>query len=302
MFLNYRREDTAPYAGRLYDRLVAHFGRDKVFIDIDQIQPGEDFVEAIHAKVEACDAAIVLIGRHWLEARDRAGRRRLDNPEDFVRIEIVAALDRKIRVIPVLVSGAQMPLENDLPEPLAPLLRRNAIELSETRFHSDVDRLIRGLNKNPASRKSWRIFSAVAAATAILLAATISVMAFLHQKALKHKTGAPETVEMTRSPDSWMPSAEYQRAFEAEMAKGFRPFRVEGRLKDGREEFRAEWQPDSPPCAWEARHGLNEDAFKKCDAEYTTRGYQIMSQSSFRNQWGAIKHQALWTQGCDTTK
>ena len=147
LFINYRREDTAPYAGRLYDRLIAHFGEDQVFIDIDQIEPGEDFVEAINTKVGACDIAIVSIGPNWLTVTDASGKRRLDDSEDFVRMEIVAALERKIRVIPVLVGGARMPRKHDLPEALAPLSRRNAIELSETRFHSDVSRLIQAIEK-----------------------------------------------------------------------------------------------------------------------------------------------------------
>jgi hypothetical protein len=147
LFINYRREDTAPYAGRLYDRLTAHFGADQVFIDIDQIEPGEDFVEAINSKVGACDIAIVLIGPNWLGATDASGKHRLDDNEDFVRMEIIAALERKIRVIPVLVGGTRMPRKQDLPEALAPLSRRNAIELSETRFHADVDRLIEAIEK-----------------------------------------------------------------------------------------------------------------------------------------------------------
>jgi len=147
LFINYRREDTAPYAGRLYDRLTAHFGEGQVFIDIDQIEPGEDFVEAISRKVGTCDVAIVAIGPSWLRATDASGKRRLDDEEDFVRMEIVAALQRKIRVIPVLVGGARMPGKHDLPEALAPLSRRNAIELSETRFHADVNRLIEAIEK-----------------------------------------------------------------------------------------------------------------------------------------------------------
>src|SRR5215831_4285717 len=150
VFINYRREDTAPYAGRLYDRLTAHFGGDQVFIDIDQIEPGEDFVEAINRKVSACDIAIVAIGPDWLDATDASGKRRLDDEEDFVRMEIVAALQRNIRVIPVLVGGTQMPRKQDLPEALAPLSRRNAIELSETRFHADVNRLIEAIEKSSA--------------------------------------------------------------------------------------------------------------------------------------------------------
>ena len=152
VFINYRREDAAPYAGRLYDRLTAHFGEDHVFIDIDQIDPGEDFVEVINRKVRACNIAIVAIGPRWLGATDPSGKRRLDDASDFVRMEIVAALQRKIRVIPVLVGGAQMPREQELPEVLAPLSRRNAIELSETRFHADVNRLIEAIEKSFAEK------------------------------------------------------------------------------------------------------------------------------------------------------
>ena len=109
LFINYRREDTAPHAGRLYDRLVDHFGREHVFMDIDHIEPGEDFVEAINRKVGGCDVAIIMIGPEWLTVRDAAGQRRLDDSEDFVRMEIVAALQRNIRVIPILVGSARMP-------------------------------------------------------------------------------------------------------------------------------------------------------------------------------------------------
>ena len=165
LFINYRREDTAPYAGRLYDRLIAHFGEDQVFIDIDQIEPGEDFVEVINRKVGTCDIAIVAIGPNWLRATDASGKRRLDDEEDFVRMEIVAALQRDIRVIPVLVGGAQMPRKQDLPEPLAPLSRRNAIELSETRFHADVKRLIEAIEKSFAVVEKKTELSATPVAT-----------------------------------------------------------------------------------------------------------------------------------------
>src|SRR5437763_294213 len=164
LFINYRREDTAPYAGRLYDRLTAHFSQDQVFMDIDQIEPGEDFVEVINRKVGSCDIAIVAIGPNWLRATDVSGKRRLDDEEDFVRMEIVAVLQRKIRVIPVLVGGARMPGRHDLPEALAPLSRRNAIELSETRFHADVNRLIEAIEKSFAAAEREAELSATPAA------------------------------------------------------------------------------------------------------------------------------------------
>jgi hypothetical protein len=109
IFINYRREDSAPYAGRLYDRLISHFGEGEVFMDVDKIEYGENFVEAINRKISACDIAIVSIGPDWLGATDESGKRRIDNTEDFVRMEIVTALKGKIYVIPVLVDRARMP-------------------------------------------------------------------------------------------------------------------------------------------------------------------------------------------------
>src|ERR1700745_1964169 len=153
LFINYRREDTRHAAGRLYDRLIQRFSEDQVFMDIDQIEPGEDFVDVINRKVGTCDIAIVAIGPHWLDVTDASGKRRLDDEEDFVRMEIVAALQRNIRVIPVLVGGAQMPRKEDLPEALAPLSLRNAIELSDTSFHADVNRLIAGIEVSRVAEK-----------------------------------------------------------------------------------------------------------------------------------------------------
>ena len=141
IFINYRREDTAGHAGRLFDRLSGRFpGR--VFMDIDTIEPGIDFVEIIEEAVGCCEVLIVMIGRDWLTLADATGRRRLDNPSDFVRLEIGTALARDIRIIPVLVEGAIMPRPEDLPPELALLTRRNAIELSDARWAFDVDRLI----------------------------------------------------------------------------------------------------------------------------------------------------------------
>ena len=152
IFISYRRDDSAPYAGRLYDRLTARFGKGQVFMDIDQIDPGEDFVEVIERKVGACGIAVVLIGKAWLSTSDAAGRRRLDDPEDFVRLEVAAALQRNIKVLPVLVGGATMPRMQQLPAALATLSRRNAFEISDSRFHGDVDKLIGAIERSADER------------------------------------------------------------------------------------------------------------------------------------------------------
>jgi hypothetical protein len=141
LFISYRREDSSGYAGRLYDRLSGYFGQDRIFMDIDSIEPGDDFVTVIEDAVSSCKALIAVIGRGWLT--DRLGNKRhLDNPYDFVRLEISVALSRNIRVIPVLVQNATIPLPESLPEILRPLVRRQALEISDSRWNYDVNRLI----------------------------------------------------------------------------------------------------------------------------------------------------------------
>jgi hypothetical protein len=140
IFINYRREDTAGHSGRLFDSLNSHF-EGRLFMDVDTLEAGVDFVEAIERAVGSCEALIVVIGREWLTITDKAGRRRLDDPTDFVRLEVEAALARRIRVIPVLVQDAPMPSAEELPPSLARLARRNAIELSDARWAYDADRL-----------------------------------------------------------------------------------------------------------------------------------------------------------------
>ncbi len=147
MFLSYRRDDSAGYAGRLGNDLREHFGPDRVFMDIETIEPGLDFVEAIDKAAESCDVLLVVIGRQWLAAVDAKGQRRLDDPNDYVRVEISTALKRKIRVIPILLQNASMPSPEDLPEDLVFLTRRHAIEVADTRWKYDIQRLIETLEK-----------------------------------------------------------------------------------------------------------------------------------------------------------
>jgi hypothetical protein len=116
IFISYRRDDSSASAGRLYDRLSAHFPKNQIFIDVDNLDPGVDFVDTIEQSVGSCDVLIAVIGNRWLISSEADGGRRLDNPDDFVRLEIATALKRNIRVIPVLVDGASMPPPRDLPD------------------------------------------------------------------------------------------------------------------------------------------------------------------------------------------
>lgn len=145
IFISYRREEAEGHAGRLFDSLSDHFGAGAVFMDVDTIQPGEDFVEAIERAVGACQVLIAIVGKNWLGVTDADGGRRLDNPEDFVHLEIATALERKIRLIPVLIQGATMPQSKNLPEALRGLARRNALELSSTRWKTDIEKLVKVL-------------------------------------------------------------------------------------------------------------------------------------------------------------
>ena len=147
IFISYRRDDSAGHAGRLFDRLRERFGRQQVFMDVAGIDPGTDFVRAIDIAVSACDTLLVVIGRDWLACTDAHGQRRLDDPNDFVRLEVGTALKRDIRVVPVLVQNAAMPGVDELPDDLKLLIRRQATELSDERWDLDVQDLIAKLER-----------------------------------------------------------------------------------------------------------------------------------------------------------
>jgi hypothetical protein len=159
VFISYRRADTAGHAGRLYDRLCGHFGPANVFMDVEDIAGGVDFVEAIQTSVGNCDVLIAIIGRGWIEAATRATSS--SRASDWVALEITTALARNVRVIPVLVQGVHMPGAEQWPERLAPLARLNAIELSDMRWRTDVDRLVRAIRQAAEKNEPAAVETAV---------------------------------------------------------------------------------------------------------------------------------------------
>jgi hypothetical protein len=140
IFISYRRDDAAGYARAIHDQLVKRFGKDRVFMDVDSIEPGLPFDQVIKQAVERCDILLAVIGKNWIAQSNGRGPR-IDNPADFVRLEIAAALSGNVRVIPVLLDGVSMPAQEALPEPLRALALRNAVEVSNSRFSSDMERL-----------------------------------------------------------------------------------------------------------------------------------------------------------------
>ena len=142
VFINYRRSDTEGIAGRLYDRLVQFFSADRLFIDVGSISKGADFVEVMSHKISDSDVILALIGVNWLTVLDDSDARRLDDPQDPVRLELERALREKKVVIPILVGKAEMPAAKYLPDKLKPLARRNGERITHENFLGDVDRLI----------------------------------------------------------------------------------------------------------------------------------------------------------------
>jgi hypothetical protein len=147
IFINYRRGDDPGNTGRLFDQLEDVFPREQLFIDVDSIPPGRDFVRVLEEQVAQCDVLLAVIGKGWIDARDEQGLRRLDKPDDFVRIEIESALRQDKAVIPVLVQDARMPKADELPESLKPLARRHAVRLTHERFKAETQALIKSIQQ-----------------------------------------------------------------------------------------------------------------------------------------------------------
>jgi tetratricopeptide (TPR) repeat protein len=194
IFINYRRDDSSATAGRLHDRLAQAFGRKNLFMDVDHVPAGVDFVDYLHSQVAACNVFLAVIGPNWVDAKDDSGHRRFDNPNDFVTIEIAAALARNIRVVPVLIDGARTPKADKLPDPIKPLVRRNAVEVRNINFGRDAEALIgkvrEALNDKPVRIGRWR--AAAGVVVALLFLGWIGLFA----------TGVPVSLPWAVQPDT----------------------------------------------------------------------------------------------------
>lgn len=177
IFINYRRDDLRGLAGRLSDHLRRTFGQDAVFMDVDAMKPGLDFVKQLDVQVAQCDVVLAIIGTNWFNAHDDKGQRRLESTHDYVRIELAAALTRDIPVIPVLVDGAVLPPEEALPDDLKSLARRHALELRYTRFNSDAEGIELAL-RHLLPQKTPKWFKPAAIGGGVIVACVAAVVAW----------------------------------------------------------------------------------------------------------------------------
>lgn len=173
IFISYRREDSEGQAGRLFDDLIGSFGPDAVFMDVAGIDKGRDFRKIIDKHISSCKVVLIVIGKNWSDATDENGQRRLEQPSDFVRYETVAALERDIPVIPVLIGRATMPSAEQLPSDISELAYRNAVELTHARWESDVELLIKALKPHvgvapPSPHVPWKVLAAASVVAAVV--------------------------------------------------------------------------------------------------------------------------------------
>jgi tetratricopeptide (TPR) repeat protein len=222
IFLSYRREDSAGHTGRLFDALQAHFGKDSVFLDRSGIDSGQNFVDVIQNAIRSSNVLIAIIGREWLTCRGATGRR-LDDPNDLVRYEIVAALEQGIPVIPVLVDGATPPSPSALPDALKPLAHRDCHEISDERWAYDVSRLISATEKLTGKPRPQHrmLFAAIAVAAAI---AVIGIPFYLRSQ--EPASRFQEAADVAARGTALLEAGDYERAiaeFDAALAVDPRP-------------------------------------------------------------------------------
>jgi hypothetical protein len=213
IFINYRRDDSRADSGRLYDRLASRFPGN-VFRDVASLEPGVEWHDAIARVLSQTDACIVVIGKDWATIADANGRRRLDDPRDTVRQEVVTALERKMRVFPVLVGGAKMPAEEELPADLQALCRRNALELTEQDWDEDFAKLLKALETSLGLRSAQPAGSARSAGAKWVLAAMggvgalILLAGYVASNRLPSPRSDNQTVITPRSSDATNPAAD----------------------------------------------------------------------------------------------
>jgi TIR domain len=260
IFINYRRQTDSGMAGRIYDKLSRELPGVSIFMDVDKLNPGDDFEQGLERSLSSCKVLLAVMGPDWANMMDQSGQRRLDNPDDFVRRELRTALDKSVRVIPVLVGGAKMPDASVLPADMKSLAKRQAMEIRHERFNADVEALAKAIaDVTPGARGTTRRV-ALWGTGALALAAAVGVIAYLNT--------SPAT--------AWLDQAAYQREFERQVARRYYPAKVEAKAVGKTVAYRAEFVPFPPSTTFgfHSRHSIPESEFAAFDARMTREGYK----------------------------
>lgn len=260
IFINYRRQTESGVAGRIYDSLSRDLPGISIFMDVDKLKPGDDFEQGLEKSLASCKVLLAVVGPEWLTMKNSAGKRRLDDPADFVRRELRTALSKGVHIIPVLVNGARMPDASELPDDIKGFGKRQAMEIRHERYNADVRDLAHAIATiAPGARATTRKYAKLGVA-ALALAAVL---------------GGTYYAVWTQWL-SWNDQAHYQLEFDRQLLRKYYPVEIEARVNGNTVQYRGRFVPfpNSETFAFYSRHSIPDAEFAAFDAQLTKQGYQ----------------------------
>ena len=278
IFVNYRRQTDSGIAGRIYDSLTSALPGASIFMDVDKLNPGDDFEAALEKTLAGCAVFLAIIGPQWAAMVSPNGQRRLDDPNDFVRKELRTALAERVRIIPVLVGGAAMPDASVLPLELKALAKHQAVEIRHERFRADVEGLAEAIAATAPGARGWRWQSAVIAAVAALVILAGAGLFYVKPISLVHGN-SPAANSRDPTWTAWLDREAYQHEFDQHLKSEWYPSMIEAQFQDDVVKYRAVFEPfPSSTFAFYSRHSINDEEFAAFDSEMTSKGFKRVFQ------------------------
>lgn len=280
VFINYRRQTESGVAGRISDSLTRELPGISIFMDVDKLSPGEDFEQGLERSLANCKVLLAVIGPEWLGMKNSAGKRRLDDPKDFVRRELGTALAKNVRIIPLLVNGASMPDASELPSDIKGLAKLQAMELRHERYKADERDLAQAIAViAPGARARTRKYAKLGVA-ALALAAVLCGAYFIAWSQWL----------------SWSDQAHYQLEFDRQLLRKYYPAEIEARVSGDTIQYRGTFvpYPDNKTFAFSSRHSIPDEEFASFDAQLVKQGYQRIFHQEIAFK-GRRYHQGTWT-------
>jgi chemotaxis protein histidine kinase CheA len=292
IFINYRRDISKGTAGRLFDVLAPAFGRANVFMDVDSNPVGVNFVAHLDAKVAECDVFLALVESNWLSVSDRSGQRKLDNPGDFVRIEIEGALKRAkpIPVIPVLVDDARMPSAEELPESLRDLVHRHAVSVHHAQFATDAERLIRKIRAIKQTRRMRYSVYLIWAALIIAIVGTVVAMRSSYQATTRQEVEAANQEAATRQMAAKQEAAKQEAAKQEEAGKQEKAAKQETAKQEAAKQEAAKQEAAKQEAAKQEAEAAKQEAAKQEAAKQEAAKQEAAKQEAAKQE--AAKQEA----------